>query len=70
MGMGVTVTINHTIDADTAEYLVKEFGHNPVKEEKTEEILDKIKEIKTKNLKVELLLLQLWVMWIMEKLQY
>ena len=25
MGMGVTVTINHTIDADTAEYLVKEF---------------------------------------------
>ena len=51
MGMGVTVTINHTIDADTAEYLVKEFGHNPVKEEKTEEILDKIKEIKTKNLK-------------------
>ena len=51
MGMGVTVTINHTIDADTAEYLVKEFGHNPVKEEKTEEILDKIKEIKTQNLK-------------------
>ncbi len=51
MGMGVTVTINHTIDADTAEYLTKEFGHNPVKEEKTEEILDKIKEIKTQNLK-------------------
>ena len=51
MGMGVTVTINHTIDSDTAEYLVKEFGHNPVKEEKTEEILDKIKEIKTQNLK-------------------
>ncbi len=51
MGMGVTVTINHTIDADTAEYLVKEFGHNPVKGEKTEEILDKIKEIKTQNLK-------------------
>ena len=51
MGMGVTVTINHTIDADTAEYLVKEFGHNPVKEKKTEEILEKIKEIKTQNLK-------------------
>ena len=51
MGMGVTVTINHTIDADTAEYLVKEFGHNPVKEEKADEILEKIKEIKTKNLK-------------------
>ena len=51
MGMGVTVTINHTIDADTAEYLVKEFGHNPVKEERAEEILEKIKEIKTQNLK-------------------
>ena len=51
MGMGVTVTINHTIDADTAEYLIKEFGHNPVKEKRTEEILDKIKEIKTQNLK-------------------
>ncbi len=51
MGMGVTVTINHTIDADTAEYLVKEFGHNPVKEEKAEEILEKIKEVKTQNLK-------------------
>ena len=34
LGMGVTVTINHTIDADTAEYLVKEFGHNPVREKK------------------------------------
>ena len=51
MGMGVTVTINHTIDADTAEYLVKEFGHIPVKEQKAEEILEKIKEIKTQNLK-------------------
>ena len=51
MGMGVTVTINHTIDADTAEYLVKEFGHNPVKGERAEEILEKIKEIKTQNLK-------------------
>ena len=34
LGMGVTVTINHTIDADTAEYLVKEFGHNPIREKK------------------------------------
>tara|TARA_Y100000590_G_scaffold381761_1_gene451141 strand:+ start:934 stop:3150 length:2217 start_codon:yes stop_codon:yes gene_type:complete len=51
LGMGVTVTINHTIDADTAEYLVKEFGHNPIKEEKTEEIIEKIKEVKTQNLK-------------------
>ena len=30
MGMGVTVTLNHTIDSDTAEYLVKEYGHIPV----------------------------------------
>ena len=51
LGMGVTVTINHTIDSDTAEYLVKEFGHNPIKEEKAEEIIEKIKEVKTKNLK-------------------
>jgi len=51
MGMGVTVTINHTIDADTAEYLVKEFGHNPVKEEKAEEIIQKIKASRTENLK-------------------
>jgi len=51
LGMGVTVTINHTIDADTSEYLVKEFGHNPIKEEKAEEIIEKIKEVKTQNLK-------------------
>tara|TARA_Y100001970_G_scaffold188035_1_gene228701 strand:+ start:940 stop:3156 length:2217 start_codon:yes stop_codon:yes gene_type:complete len=51
LGMGVTATINHTIDADTAEYLVKEFGHFPIKEEKTEEIIKKIKEVKTENLK-------------------
>ena len=51
LGMGVTVTINHTIDADTAEYLVKEFGHNPIREKKAEEIIEKIKEIKSENLK-------------------
>ena len=51
LGMGVTATINHSIDSDTAEYLVKEFGHNPIKEEKAEEIIKKIKEAKTKNLK-------------------
>ena len=51
LGMGVTVTINHTIDSETAEYLVKEFGHNPIKDEKAEEIIEKIKEVKTQNLK-------------------
>jgi Translation initiation factor IF-2, N-terminal region. len=50
LGMGVTVTINHTIDADTAEYLVKEFGHTPIKEERAEKIIEKIKEFKTQNL--------------------
>ena len=51
LGMGVTATINHSIDSDTAEYLVKEFGHNPIKEQKAEEIIKKIKEVKSDNLK-------------------
>ncbi len=50
-GMGVTVTINQTLAADTAEYLVKEFGHNPIREEKTEEIIKKIKASRAENLK-------------------
>ncbi len=50
-GMGVTVTINQTLAADTAEYLVKEFGHIPIREEKAEEIIKKIKESRTENLK-------------------
>ena len=49
-GMGVTVTINQTLAADTAEFLVKEFGHNPIREEKAEEIIQKIKESRTENL--------------------
>ncbi len=51
LGMGVTVTINNTIDADTAEYLVNEFGHNPIRETKAEDIIEKIKEVKSENLK-------------------
>ena len=31
--MKVVATINHNIDKDTAEYIVKEFGHTPVLEE-------------------------------------
>ena len=50
-GMGVTVTINQTLAADTAEYLVREFGHNPIREEKAEEIIQKIKASRTENLK-------------------
>ena len=51
MGIGLNVTINHTIDEDTAEYLVKEFGHNPLKEKKAEEIIGTTKENLTENLK-------------------
>ena len=49
--MGVKATINHAIDTDIAEFLVKEFGHNPIKEEKAEDIIKKIKEVKNENLK-------------------
>ena len=41
--MGVTATINHNINSDIAEYLVQEFGHNPIKEQKAEEIIKKFK---------------------------
>jgi translation initiation factor IF-2 len=51
LGMGVTATINHSINADIAEYLVQEFGHNPIKEQKSGEIIKKIKEVKKENLK-------------------
>ncbi len=50
-GMGVTVTINQTLAADTAEFLVKEFGHNPIREVKAEEIIQKIKATRAENLK-------------------
>ena len=51
LGMGVTVTINQSLAADTAEYLVKEFGHNPIRETKADEIVKKIKESRSENLK-------------------
>ncbi len=50
-GMGVTVTINQTLAADTAEFLVKEFGHIPIREEKAEELIQKIKATRVENLK-------------------
>ena len=50
-GMGVSVTINQSLAADTAEFLVKEFGHNPIREEKAEEIIKKIKASRSENLK-------------------
>ena len=51
LSMGVTATINHNINSDIAEYLVREFGHNPIKEEKAEEKIKKIKAVKSQNLK-------------------
>ena len=33
LNMKVVATINHNIDKDTAEYIVKEFGHKPILEE-------------------------------------
>ncbi len=33
LNMKVKATINHSIDKDTAEYIVKEFGHTPIVEE-------------------------------------
>ena len=49
--MGVKATINHAIDSDIAEYLVKEFGHNPIKEKKAEDIIKKREQVKNENLK-------------------
>jgi translation initiation factor IF-2 len=51
LSMGVTVTINQNLAADTAEYIVKELGHNPIRETKAEEIVQKIKESRSENLK-------------------
>ena len=44
LGMGVVATINHTIDADTAEYLVKEFGNIPIREKTPDLSLSKPKK--------------------------
>ncbi|MEC7168980.1 MAG: translation initiation factor IF-2 [Pseudomonadota bacterium] len=42
--MKVVATINHNIDKDTAEYIVKEFGHKAIVEEKPSIETGKIKE--------------------------
>ncbi len=42
--MKVVATINHNIDKDTAEYIVKEFGHKPIVEEKPTIDTNKSKE--------------------------
>ncbi len=48
--MKVIATINHIIDKDTAEYIVKEFGHKPVVEETLDLKIDKKQNIKEGNL--------------------
>ena len=52
LGMGVVATINHTIDADTAEYLVKEFGNIPIREKKPDLTILKPEKTNNKNLKL------------------
>ena len=47
--MKVVATINHNIDKDTAEYIVKEFGHKPIVDDKPSIGSSKVKE----NLKGE-----------------
>ena len=51
MGMGVVATINHNIDADTAEYLVKEFGNISIREKKPDLNILKSDNSQAKNLK-------------------
>ena len=51
LDMGVVATINHTIDADTAEYLVKEFGNVPIREKKPDLNILKPEKKDDKNLK-------------------
>jgi len=51
LNMGVVATINHNLDADTAEYLVKEFGNIPIRERKPDLNIQKIDNKENKNLK-------------------
>lgn len=52
LNMGVVATINHTIDADTTEYLVKEFGNIPIREKKPDLNIVKAEKKDNKNLKL------------------
>jgi len=51
LGMGVVATINHTLDADTAEYLVKEFGNIPIRDQKPDLNIQKLDKKENINLK-------------------
>ena len=48
--MKVVATINHVIDKDTAEYIAKEFGHNPVVEETPSLEISKKVKLESDNL--------------------
>ena len=54
LGMGVVATINHTIDADTAEYLVKEFGNIPIREKKPDLNILKPEKKRWKKFKIKI----------------
>jgi translation initiation factor IF-2 len=45
----VKVTINHTIDRDTAEYIVGSFGHKVIKDTKIDDELSKLKKSKVQE---------------------
>ena len=49
LNMGVKATINHSIDKDTAEYIVKEFGHTPVVDNTSKENLEKTANVDKSN---------------------
>ena len=51
LSMGVIATINHSIDADTAEYFVKEMGNIPIREKKPDLNIQKSTSEENKNLK-------------------
>jgi len=51
LSMGVVATINHTIDADTTEYLVKEFGNIPIREKKPDLSIKKLVNKESRSLK-------------------
>ncbi len=48
LNMKVIATINHAIDKDTAEYIVKEFGHKPIIENSQPEEINKNKSMSGK----------------------
>jgi translation initiation factor IF-2 len=45
----VKVTVNHSIDADTAEFIIGEFGHNAIRGEVTADEIKKIVDVEKEN---------------------